>query len=882
VRDITGRKQAEAAIKAEEIRFRHLFNGMSSGVAVFEATPDGQDFIIRDMNPAAEQIEKVKKEVVAGRRVTDIFPGVAEFGLLEVLRKVWETGTPQKHPISLYRDTRISGWRENFVYRLPSGEVVTIFNDVTENKKAEDLIRDQLREITFYYDNAPIGLAVLDKDLRFLRINTLLADMNGIPAADHIGKTIQELLPSFADTVEQFTQEILSTGQPKTNIELTGETPALPGVLRTWRESWCPVRDAEGTINGFSVFVEDITGQKEAQYAREQYSARLNSAMEIGNLAWWEMDVPSGAVRFDNRKTAMLGYSPEMFHHYSDFTGLLHPGDYEPTMQAMRDHLEGRKDRYSADYRIRASDGTYRWFRDIGGVTKRQVDGSPATVTGIVIDITSTKQAEEALQESERKFRTFADLTYDWEYWTNPDGEYIYISPACERISGYSPVEFYKNKNLIRQLVHPEDREIFLRHKTTLPKIPDPQTLDFRIVTKDGRVVWIGHICRPVFSFDGQFLGRRGSNRDITLRVIAENALEENQARLTTAMDLAHLVNWEYDVKAGTFTFNDPFYALYGTTARNEGGYLMPAETYVREFVHPDDIPYVTGVIEKVASGTDPDYVTEAEHRIIRRDGEMRFIVVRFGVIINATGQLVKTYGINQDITNRKLMESEIRSLNQVLEQRVAERTEQLNSSLKEKELLLREIHHRVKNNIQVIASLLNWQSNIIKDEKTREQLQDAQDRVRSIALVHENLYQSQNLEAIDYQEYLKKNIQYLYHTHSVNPERIAVRVVGDTISLTIDKAIPCGLIVNEMITNAFKHAFPGNNSGTVDIGLFRQGPDIRLEYHDNGCGLPDSVTLDKTKSLGMMLISGLSRQLKGSITIGREGGTHYVLIFPA
>ncbi len=145
---------------------------------------------------------------------------------------------------------------------------------------------------------------------------------------------------------------------------------------------------------------ERRVGEVDERYVNEleRYRRRLDGAMFAGDLAWWEMDVETGAVHFHENKADLLGMSPEDFDHYEDFTERIHPEDYEPTMQAMRDHLEGRAEKYDTEYRIRDADGEYRWFHDIGGVTEREEDGSPAKVTGVVVDVTRRKETEERLR----------------------------------------------------------------------------------------------------------------------------------------------------------------------------------------------------------------------------------------------------------------------------------------------------------------------------------------------------------------------------------------------------------------------------------------------------------------------------------------------------
>jgi len=218
--------------------------------------------------------------------------------------------------------------------------------------------------------------------------------------------------------------------------------------------------------------------------------------------------------------------------------------------------------------------------------------------------------------------------------------------------------------------------------------------------------------------------------------------------------------------------------------------------------------------------------------------------------------------GIARDITDRKALQ------------------DTLEASLKEKEILLKEVHHRVKNNMQVISSLLNLQARLIKDEKSKEVIRESQTRVMSIALVHEKLYQSKNLAEIDYQDYLKKIADSLLQSYGIPPKTIDIRIQAENIIIPINKAIPLSLIVNEMISNSLKYAFPDNRHGTIAIDFTKDKEQYTLVVKDDGIGLPETVTLEETDTLGLQLINSLVGQIQGTITLDRASGTEYRITF--
>jgi two-component sensor histidine kinase/DNA-binding response OmpR family regulator len=213
----------------------------------------------------------------------------------------------------------------------------------------------------------------------------------------------------------------------------------------------------------------------------------------------------------------------------------------------------------------------------------------------------------------------------------------------------------------------------------------------------------------------------------------------------------------------------------------------------------------------------------------------------------------------------------------------IAERVraeEQLEVSLREKEVLLKEIHHRVKNNLQIITSLLNLQSGHIEDEQVREMFTESQNRVRSMALIHERLYQSPDLARVDLAGYVRNLATSLFHSYRSSAEAVALKIDVQDVALGIDTAIPCGLILNELMSNVLKHAFPEGREGEIYVGLCSEEGQIMLTVGDDGIGFPADVDFRNTKSLGLQLVITMVEQLEGTIELDGKDGTTFKIAF--
>jgi len=280
----------------------------------------------------------------------------------------------------------------------------------------------------------------------------------------------------------------------------------------------------------------------------------------------------------------------------------------------------------------------------------------------------------------------------------------------------------------------------------------------------------------------------------------------------------------------------------------------------IQSLVHPDDVKKVAKFHNDRLQGK--KVPARYEFKGIKKDGSI--IHVELDVVeLKEKGRATGTRMYLKNISERKKAE------------------EKIEKSLKEKEVLLKEIHHRVKNNMQIISSLLNIQSANIEDENVREMFNVSQGRIRSMALMHETLYKSEDLARIDFSEYIRRLTTHLMSVYRVGMEPIRLNLDIVDVYLDINRAIPCGMIISELVSNSLKHAFPDGKGGEIAVKMFTdKKKKVTLIVSDTGVGFPEGLDFRETKSMGMQLVTDLTRQIKGTIKIGRDKGTEFKIVF--
>lgn len=338
-------------------------------------------------------------------------------------------------------------------------------------------------------------------------------------------------------------------------------------------------------------------------------------------------------------------------------------------------------------------------------------------------------------------------------------------------------------------------------------------------------------------------------------RTRTEKKLEENERKFRLLVNKAQAGIYELDIPTNKFTsVNDNMCRVMGYS-REEFLEMNPAA-----ILAGDSQSKFLERVEKVKAGK---RVSDTiEYKLKKKNDEELWALLSFS-FLPENGRLSKVIAVAQDITESKEMRDAIKV------------------SLREKEVLLKEIHHRVKNNMQIISSLLNLQAQMVDDQKIHSMFHQTQNRIRSMGLIHEKLYKSDDLSKIDFAKYIRSLVTQLFRAFNLDPEKIKLNFMMDSAHFDIDTAIPLGLLINELITNSFKHAFPAGREGEIKIRLKadKKGG-VVLNIGDDGIGFPKDLDFRNTESLGMQLVNDLVNQINGRVELDRAKGTSFKITF--
>ncbi|MDY7029940.1 MAG: PAS domain S-box protein, partial [Spirochaetota bacterium] len=397
--------------------------------------------------------------------------------------------------------------------------------------------QDRLRVLSLVFEQSTEGIAVTDLDGNLLFVNEAFAAMHGYSPAEIAGKHLSTFhTPEQQPSVEEANLQLQKTGEFSGEIwHARRDGTLFPGLMHN-----SILRNEEGKAVGMIGTLRDITELKEAEGALQESEKRFQQIAENAREWIWEVGTDGIYTYASPAVERILGYAPEEVVGEKHFYDLFHPEERE-LLKAKASAILSSEESFSGFInRNIHKNGDEIWLVS-SGVPVFDGKGRPAGYRGVDIDITEIKHTQEALARSEERFRTIADFTYDWEYWISPKRHYLYVSPACERISGYSADEFIEDNGLLQKIVHPEDLSLFSQHLSDYCRTPHGNKgvgkIEFRIATRSGEERWIGHICQPVYREDGIYMGRRASNRDITERKKSQEKLSRYRNNLESMVE---------------------------------------------------------------------------------------------------------------------------------------------------------------------------------------------------------------------------------------------------------------------------------------------------------------------------------------------------------
>ncbi|MEI7811147.1 MAG: PAS domain S-box protein [Ignavibacteria bacterium] len=397
ITDITRRKQAEEAAATLAMRNQILLQTASDGIHILD-----EDGNVTEVNPAFCKMLGYSRKELLRLNVADWdvrFP-VAEL-ILRIRKLLEEFSEDSSDSLSRMITTRHRRKDSSFYFAEINYSVITLENrqylyastrDITERIQSAEALRLRESYLSTIIENQPGMLWLKDLNGRYLVVNSKFSDFYGFSTPDLlVGKT--DYVIFTWELAEKFYAEDMGVIEKK-KIIVTEERISDNDRIK-WRETFkAPIIGGQGIVMGTMGYSVDITERKQAEEILKKSIQRLELAMNTADMAWWEMELPSGSITFGKRKAEMLGFPPERFKHYKDFTDLVHPDDYERIMEAMRGHVYGILNKYETEYRILTKDNKYKWFYDVGSVVEGSSNKMPVKITGLVIDITKRKATQ--------------------------------------------------------------------------------------------------------------------------------------------------------------------------------------------------------------------------------------------------------------------------------------------------------------------------------------------------------------------------------------------------------------------------------------------------------------------------------------------------------
>ena len=820
-RDITDRKRAELNAQIQSERLLALYQGIPDGIAVI--TRKG---VLLESKPPRGYEPYHFTKLNMGDHIEDNAPEHVARLVREKLAALFASGEMQEYVYSLHTagETR---YREGRLVQLNDHEALSIVRDITEQKRIKEALQAEKAHLSVLYEAIPDAIIHFNRQGVYLSVKPMADSDAYIPADAMLQRQVEDNIPPEAAALaRQYGNTMFATGQNQ-RYEYT---ITIAGELRYRENRLVKVSDDEGIA-----IIRDITEQRQAENALKAEREHLFALYQA---------IPDTIIRM-NRAGVYLDYKPSSY-----FKPYLNPADtlgktlVDNTPAEVAERAYQHIEALFATGEMQQFENTLVIDDKLHYRENRWVKVGDNEIIAIVRDISEQKRTEAALK---------AEKEYLWRlYQAIPEqiirfdkrGTILDYKPASDFPASSTP-ERAISKSLLEVAENPEVGAATMRYVERAFASGEIQSFEQHF-TQGGEVRYRDHRMVKVSSDEAITL-----IRDTTAKRHAEQALQESKQRLDLAINAAKLGIWDHYIDQPTATVNGNYRAMLGIPADE-----AITVDKVHQDIHPDDFALAQADFAELYSGSKPQHGHERRQR--HRDGSYRWLRVSGAIVEHDNlGEPHRFVSVIQDIHEQK-----------TIQLRLEETLSKLEQALRDKDILLAEVHHRVKNNMQVIGSIMSLHARDVDEPAAKAALVASRARIRAMAAIHEVMYNTEIFSDLEFSTYLQtiaRSLVQLHYRDASQQTRPSPYLHFDLapVSLSLQDALPCALIFNELLSNALKHAFPDDYEGkpTVTVRLQETADMITLQVIDNGVGSSNTV-----KNFGSFIVESLVEQLQGHL----------------
>ncbi|MBI5459018.1 PAS domain S-box protein [Methanobacterium sp.] len=732
--------------------------------------------------------------------------------------------------------------------------VLETLEDITERKNAELKLRHSEDEWELTFNALPDPIAIIDGNHNIKKVNKAMAQGLHTDSSNLVGVKCYSVVHGTSEPPSFCPHSLLIQDQQPHSSEFF-----IDKLHGDYSVSVSPIIDDDGQLRGSIHLAHDVTQRRQMEVAltenEEKFREVFNNANDMISLNLMKEDgLPGNFLEVNQVGQKRLGYTREEFLSMSP-ADIVAP-DFRDKMPENAKAL--RKNGHANFEMIHVTKEGKRIQVEVSNHLF-QLQGQEVAIA-VSRDITERKKVEKALVESEKKYRTlfenmlegfaYCKMLFDDEGHPQ-DWIYIDVNSAFYKLTGLENIEGKKITEAIPGIIEAQPELFEIYGRVAMTGVSESIETYFKPLQ-----IWLNI---SVFSPAREYFVAVFEN--ITQRKQAEIALTESEEKYRLISENSGDVIWVMDINSQKFTYVSPsVYKLRGYTAEEVLNQsledVLTSESY--QYIM-EKLPLK---IQAFLSGDESVKMQTFRVDQVCKDGSIVPTEAVTNIMTGNAGNITGVLAVSRDITKRVEMEEEIQQ------------------SLHEKEMLLKEIHHRVKNNLMIISSLLNLQSRYIKDKEALGIFKESQSRANSMALIHERLYRSTDLKRINFGDYIRTLSKDLFHTYADGSGRINLDIDVEDVMMDINTSIPLGLILNELVSNALKHGFPDGMSGDITVDFKLIGDQYQLKIGDTGIAFPEDIDYRNTESLGLQLVNNLTRQIDGQIELDTSNGTEFCIKF--